>query len=72
MPLLPDGIAHERSGIYGWEFKSDVGIEPVGHGYFYVARDFDDYSGGHKQESAILELHRWTGQGPSGFERVVR
>jgi hypothetical protein len=52
--------------------QSDVGIEPIGNGYFYVARDFDDYSSGHKQEAAILELHRWPGEGASGFEQVIR
>lgn len=72
LPLLQQGLEHESTGIYGWEFKSDVGIEPVGDGYFYVARDFDDYSSGHKQEAATLELHRWTGEGASGFEQVIR
>ena len=70
--MLQAGIPHEPTGIYGWEFKSDVGIEPIGDGYFYVARDFDDYSSGHKQESATLELYRWTGKTPAGFEKVER
>lgn len=72
LPLLQAGIPDAATGIFGWEFKADVGIEPVGHGYFYVARDFDDYSSGHKQEAATLELYRWTGAGDAGFERVVR
>ncbi|WP_210149170.1 hypothetical protein [Paeniglutamicibacter terrestris] len=72
MPLLQARIPDPATGIFGWEFKADVGIEPVGHGYFYVARDFDDYSSGHKQEAATLELYRWTGAGSAGFERVVR
>lgn len=72
LPLLQEGLSHEPTGIYGWEFKSDVGIEPIGGGYFYVARDFDDYSSGHKQEAATLELHRWTGEGTSGFEQIIR
>ncbi|RJT74873.1 hypothetical protein D6T63_18310 [Arthrobacter cheniae] len=72
VPLLQAGLPHEPGGIYGWEFKSDVGIEPIGDGYFYVARDFDDYSSGHKQESATLELYKWTGEGQSGFESVAR
>lgn len=70
--LLQAGIPHEPTGIYGWEFKSDVGIEPIRDGYFYVARDFDDYSSGHKQESATLELYQWTGKAPAGFEKVER
>ncbi|WP_299166286.1 hypothetical protein [uncultured Arthrobacter sp.] len=72
VPLLQQGLHHEPTGIYGWEFKSDVGIEPIGDGYFYVARDFDDHSSGHKQEAATLVLYRWTGEGASGFEKVVR
>ncbi|MFL4474042.1 hypothetical protein ACIPVK_08590 [Paeniglutamicibacter sp. MACA_103] len=72
VPLLQDGIPDPATGIFGWEFKADVGVEPVGHGYFYVARDFDDYSSGHKQEAATLELYRWTGTDGAGFERVVR
>lgn len=72
LPLLQQGLQHEPTGIYGWEFKSDVGIEPIGDGYFYVARDFDDHSSGRKQEAATLELYRWTGEGASGFEKVVR
>ena len=71
LPLLQQGLPHEPTGIHGWEFKSDVGIEPIGHGYFYVARDFDDLSSGHKQEAATLELYRWTGEGASGFQKVT-
>ncbi|MFB7249306.1 hypothetical protein [Microbacterium sp. NPDC056234] len=72
LPLLQQGLPHEATGIHGWEFKADVGIEPIGHGYFYVARDFDDHSSGHKQEAAALELYRWTGEGASGFQKVTR
>lgn len=72
VPLLPEGNPHPETGIFSWEVKADVGIEPVGHGYFYLARDFDDLSSGEKRESATLELHRWTGQAPTGFEKVVR
>ncbi|MDJ0337160.1 hypothetical protein [Cryobacterium sp. PH31-O1] len=72
VPLLQQGLKHEATGIYGWEFKSDVGIEPIGDGYFYVARDYRDSSSGHAQQAATLELHRWTGEGASGFERVIR
>lgn len=72
MPLLQEGIPHPETGIHSWEVKADVGIEPIGHGFFYLARDFDDLSSGQKRESAILELHRWTGRAPAGFEKVVR
>ncbi|WP_458116759.1 hypothetical protein [Arthrobacter sp. D2-10] len=70
LPLLQEGILSEDTGIHGWEFKADVGFEPLANGYFYVARNFYDYSSGRRQESARLELYRWHGVPPMGFARV--
>ncbi len=70
LPLLQEGIFSEETGLYGWEFKADVGFEPLANGYFYVARNFYDYSSGRRQESARLELYRWHGVPPMGFARV--
>lgn len=71
LPPSKQGLRHP-SGTRGFEFKADVGIEPIGKGYFYVVKDFDDLSSGRKLESGTLELYRWTGKGASGFERVER
>lgn len=32
------------------QFNSDIGIEPIGHGYFHIARDFDEPSSGHNRK----------------------
>lgn len=71
IPLSKKGLRHP-SGIRGFEFKADVGIEPIGNGYFYVVKDFDDLSSGKKKEAGTLELHKWTGKSPAGFEPVDR
>ncbi|WP_323960978.1 hypothetical protein GC088_04775 [Arthrobacter sp. JZ12] len=70
LPLLQEGVFSEETGLYGWEFKADVGFDPLSDGSFYVARNFYDYSSGRRQESARLELYRWHGVPPMGFSRV--
>lgn len=70
VPLADMGVVHPGTGITGFEDKADVGIEPIGDGYFYIAEDFDDVSSGEKRESATLHLMEWTGDTPLGFQKV--
>lgn len=70
VPLADLGIVDPATGITGFEDKADVGIEPIGDGYFYLAEDFDDLSSGEKRESATLHLMKWTADTPRGFEKV--
>lgn len=70
VPLADLGIVHPETGITGFEDKADVGIEPIGDGFFYIAEDYDDLSSGEKRESATLHLMEWTGDTPHGFQKV--
>jgi len=63
LPLAVDGLLDEASGIRGWHTKADVGIEAVGEGLFYLARN----DGTREWQSAELELMRWTGDPQQPF-----
>jgi hypothetical protein len=66
LPLAPEGQQHAPSGIRGWHAKADVGIEPIGDGLFYLARNL----GTRKWQSAELSLQRWTGDALGPFVQV--
>ncbi|MFC7405826.1 hypothetical protein [Georgenia alba] len=70
LSLVEDGRLHEPSGVRGWEFTADVGIESFGDGTYYVARQSDVVVDGRSLEAADLYLHRWTGEVPTPFEQV--
>lgn len=57
LPLADDGLADPTTGIRGWNYKADVGFQPVGGGLFYVAAN----GGGKGAQTADLTLMRWTG-----------
>jgi hypothetical protein len=57
LALAADGLTDTATGIRGWNQKADVGIQPVGHGLFYLAVN----SGSRGKQTGNLTLHRWTG-----------
>ena len=57
LTLAEDGLKDPATGIRGWNQKSDVGIQPIGRGLFYLCVG----SGTKGSQSADLTLHRWTG-----------
>lgn len=68
LPLANDGLEDPATGIRGWNQKSDVGIEPLGNGLFYLAVN----SGGQGSQSADITLMRWTGDPETPFVPVER
>jgi hypothetical protein len=70
--LLDAGLSDPATGITGFQFIADVGIEAVGCGYFYVAEQSKRVQDGVTLQAADLTLYRWTGGAPAPFERVVR
>lgn len=67
LALAADGLADPATGIRGWNQKADVGIQPIGHGLFYLAVG----SGTRGSQTADLTLHRWTGVPSAPFAPVT-
>jgi hypothetical protein len=72
LPLLDEGLLDPATGIRGFEFIADVGLESMGCGYFYVAQQSKRVEGDVTLQAADLTLHRWTGGAPAPLEPVVR
>ncbi|MFI6456158.1 putative Ig domain-containing protein [Streptosporangium amethystogenes] len=66
IPLAEDGRTHEASGVRGWVQKADVGMESLGDGLFYLARN----GTGNGQQTSDLTLYRWTGDANAPFAAV--
>ena len=63
LALAADGLKDAATGIRGWNQKSDVGFQPIGHGLFYLCMN----SGSRGRQTADLTLHRWTGAPAAPF-----
>ncbi|MFC7878701.1 cellulose-binding domain-containing protein [Isoptericola sp. NPDC057391] len=63
LTLADDGLTDPETGVRGWEQKADVGLQPLGHGFFYLATD----SGAKGAQTADLDLVRWTGDAEAPF-----
>lgn len=63
LPLAQDGLEDPATGLRGWRWKADVGLEPLGRGLFYLAMN----SGGKGSQTADLTLMRWTGDPQAPF-----
>ncbi len=63
LALAADGLTDPATGIRGWHQKADVGIQPIGHGLFYLAVG----SGPKGSQTGDLTLHRWTGDTAKPF-----
>ena len=67
LALADDGLKDSATGIRGWNQKADVGLQPIGHGLFYLAEN----SGPRGHQTADLTLHRWTGTPSAPFAPVT-
>lgn len=63
LALAADGLKDEATGIRGWNQKSDVGIQPIGNGLFYLCVN----SGTKGSQTGEVTLHRWTGDSARPF-----
>jgi hypothetical protein len=63
LALADDGLKDPATGVRGWNQKSDVGLQPVGRGLFYIAVG----SGGGGKQTGDLTLQRWTGSPAAPF-----
>ena len=63
LALAADGLADSATGIRGWNQKADVGLQPIGHGLFYLAVN----SGTRGKQTGEIKLHRWTGEPKAPF-----
>ncbi len=63
LALAADGLKHQVTGIRGWNQETDEGLQPIGHGLFYVAKG----SGPKGKQTGDLTLMRWTGDAAQPF-----
>lgn len=66
LTLASDGLEDPATGLRGWRWKADVGLEPVGRSLFYVAVN----SGSKGAQTADIVLMRWTGDPQTPFAPV--
>lgn len=67
LSLLPRGLHHEPSGVYGYESGGQYGLVSLDDGRFYVAEAGTADSGGTTLQTGRAVLHRWTGATPNPF-----
>jgi hypothetical protein len=67
LALADDGLKDPGAGVRGWNQKADVGLQPVGHGLFYVAANAKRDG----RQTADLTLVRWTGDAQAPFVPVT-
>ncbi|MBO9558382.1 MAG: hypothetical protein J7515_07315 [Caulobacter sp.] len=67
LPLADDGLKDAATGVRGWNQKADVGLQPVGHGLFYLAVNAKVDG----RQTADLTLMRWTGDAQKPFVPVT-
>ncbi|GAA2389909.1 hypothetical protein GCM10010404_53910 [Nonomuraea africana] len=70
LSLAPGGIEHAASGVRGWEFGAEYGLISLGDGRFYVSKAGQVTENGVTKQTSHAQLHRWTGQAPTPFEKV--
>ena len=66
LALADDGLADAATGVRGWNQKADVGVESLGGGLFYLAKD----GSRNGRQTADLTLSRWTGDAAAPFAPV--
>lgn len=67
LALAEDGLEDTATGLRGWQQKADVGLQPLGDGLYYLARN----AGDKHAQTADLTLMRWTGDTPAPFAPVA-
>ncbi|NUW37674.1 hypothetical protein HTZ77_40660 [Nonomuraea sp. SMC257] len=70
LPLLDQGLHHDATGVRGWESGGQYGLVSLDDGRFYLAKDGKITEGGVTKQTGVAQLHRWTGQTPTPFERI--
>ncbi|MFF5880849.1 hypothetical protein ACIQ9M_09250 [Streptomyces californicus] len=65
--LLPRGLHHGPSGVYGYESGGQYGLVSLDDGRFYVAEAGTVDSGGTTLQTGRAVLRRWTGATPDPF-----
>jgi hypothetical protein len=68
LALAEDGLADSATGLRGWNKKADVGLQPVGHGLYYLCVN----SGSRGRQSADIVLHRWSGDPSAPFAPATK
>lgn len=53
-----------------WDFSGEFGLTSLDDGYYYVADDGEIEEHGVQKETGTAELHRWTGETATPFEKV--
>ncbi|MGX1955091.1 hypothetical protein ACWIGY_32910 [Streptomyces anulatus] len=72
LSLLPRGLYHEPSGVYGYESGGQYGLVSLDDGRSYVAEAGTVDSGGTTLQTGRAVLHRWTGAVPDPFTVLGR
>ncbi|MFI6285128.1 hypothetical protein ACIBCM_10265 [Streptomyces sp. NPDC051018] len=67
LSLLPQGLHHGGSGVYGYESAGQYGLVSLDDGRHYVAEAGTVPSGGVTLQTGRAVLHRWTGGTPNPF-----
>ncbi|NEB37745.1 hypothetical protein [Streptomyces sp. SID14515] len=67
LSLLPRGLFHEPSGVYGYESAGQYGLVSLDDGRFYLGEAGTADSGGTTLQTGRAVLHRWTGAVPNPF-----
>jgi hypothetical protein len=68
LALADDGLKDPATGIRGWNQKGDVGFQPIGGGFCYLAQNSARRDAkGKTWQSANLTLMRWTGDAARPF-----
>lgn len=67
LALADAGLKDAATGLRGWNQKADVGIQPIGHGLFYLCVN----SVVDGKQTADLTLYRWTGEPDAPFARAT-
>ncbi|KRV48013.1 hypothetical protein AQ490_27155 [Wenjunlia vitaminophila] len=71
LSLVRDGRHDPATGVYGWDFHGNYGLEALGNGYYYAAEGRAVTVDGQKRQQGEVYLYRWTGRTPTPFERVI-
>ncbi|GAB2880575.1 hypothetical protein [Streptomyces mayteni] len=71
LSLVRDGRYDPATGVHGWDFHGNYGLEALGGGYYYAAEGRAVTVDGQRRQLGEVYLYRWTGATPTPFERVA-
>ncbi|MFB7273267.1 hypothetical protein [Streptomyces sp. NPDC056244] len=72
LSLLPRGLHHAPTGLYGWESAGQYGLVSLDDGRYYLAEIGTVQDGGATLQTGRAVLHRWTGRTPTPFTAVQK